>query len=181
MDSGSYPYVPHGVPYRYILDAQTDWYAAEAEALKAANNGFAVSSVMFTHIPLFEHREAYLQKNASIGVWTGSSPSDTRSTVFAKAMEIGDMRAIFAGHNHGNSYTGFYTSDEGKIMLGITPQATGDGYWSNTPAGSVPIMYSRVITLTDSGNLTTWIHTSDKENYPDGVYRSEALSYFGNE
>jgi len=179
LDSGAYPYVPHGVPYRYILDEQTDWYAREADALKAANGGQPVPSVMFTHIPLIEHREAYLQEGTSIGVWAGISPSDTRSSIFEKVMEEGEVRAIFTGHNHNNSYTGFYVSDAGKIMMGVTPQATGDSFWSTgaVSADTEIVMYSRVITLTEDGNLMTWIHTSDKANYPDGVYRGESLSY----
>jgi hypothetical protein len=179
LDSGAYPYVPHDVPYRYILEEQTEWYASEAAALKAANGSIPVPSVMFMHIPLIEHREAYLQGNTSIGVWTGISPSDTRSSIFSRAMETGDVRAIFAGHNHNNSYTGFYVSGNKKIMLGITPQATG-GSPSNglsSSAADAPVMYSRVITLSDNGNLSTRIHTSDKENHPGGIFRGESLSY----
>lgn len=173
LDSGSYLYAPpKGVSYRYILDGQVDWYAAEAQAFKEVNGGAPVPSLMFTHIPLFEHKEAYLQKGESIGNWAGISPSETRSKIFEKALETGDVRGIFAGHNHYNSYTGFYTSGDKKIMMGVTPQAKASSYEDTTST-----MYSRVIRLNQNGNLDTYIHTSNTKIYSDGIYKGEHLEY----
>lgn len=173
LDSGSYTYVPPSyLPYRYILDEQVDWYAAQALALKEANGGAVVPSVMFTHIPLFEHEEAYGQGGPSIGRWVGISPSTTRSKIVQRALEIGDMKAIFVGHNHYNSFTGFYAQGDKKIMMGITPQASCEGYEDTEET-----MYCRVITLKDNGSLTTYIHTNDiSPSNPNGIFRNETLS-----
>lgn len=173
LDSGSYLYAPpSGVPYRYILDRQTEWYDTQAQALRQLNGGDYVPSLIFTHIPLIEHKEAYLQGNTSIGVWTGISPSDTRSSIMARALQNGDVKGIFTGHNHSNSYTGFYVQDNKSIMLGVTPQAAADSY-DTTDA----TMYGRVIRLKQDGSFTTYIHTSDTQTYPDAIYRGETLTF----
>lgn len=172
LDCGSYTYKPDSsIPYRYILDLQTDWYATQSEALKAANGGVGTPSILFTHIPLIEHNEAYQQGNQHIGIWNGISASTTRSSIFSAAIEQENIQAIFAGHNHNNSFTGFYMTGTKKIMMGITPQAAAHSYSDNDS-----IMYSRVISITRDGNFLTYIHTSDSA-YLDNIYRSETLSF----
>lgn len=173
LDSGSYLYTPpSSVPYRYILDEQTAWYDAQAQALRQLNGGDYVPSLIFTHIPLLEHKEAYLQGNRSIGVWTGISPSDTRSSLMSKAMQNGDVKGIFTGHNHNNSYTGFYIKDGKAIMVGVTPQAEADSYTANAST-----MYCRVIKLAEDGDFSTYIHTSDTNAYPNAIFRGETLTF----
>jgi len=171
FDSGSYNFVPHGKPYRYILDAQADWYKHTAERLKANNGGQAVSSVAFTHIPLLEHEEAYLQGGEQIGNWTFASPSDTRSRLFEDMLASGSVNAIFAGHNHSNSITCFYQREDTKIMMGITPQAAANSYDYNNS-----IMKCRIIDLSEGGGLLTFIDTSNPE-YENRMDGGQALAY----
>jgi 3',5'-cyclic AMP phosphodiesterase CpdA len=172
FDSGSYNYVPDAsIPYRYILDEQADWYKNVSSALKEGNGGNSVPSVAFTHIPLFEHEEAYLQGGEHIGVWTGSSPSDTRSRIFEDMLTQGDVRAIFTGHNHSNSITCFYRRDDKKIMMGITPQAAASGYESNDST-----MRCRIIDLGKNGELSTFIDTSDPF-YENRMEYGQTLTY----
>lgn len=158
LDSGSEPLgtAPAGQPYYYILDKQSDWYLSRVAALKASNGGTVVPSVLFTHIPLIEHGEAHAQNNDSIGTWVGISPSDTRSKIFEDAMTSGDVKAIFTGHNHQNSWTGFYVRDDKKMMLGVTPQASADDY--DSAMGS---FRCRKVVLSSDGSLTTCIIGAD--------------------
>jgi len=171
FDSGSYNFVPHGKPYRYILDAQADWYKDIAQSLKEANGGQPVFSIAFTHIPLLEHEEAYLQNGEQIGSWTIVSPSDTRSRIFEDMLTSSGMRAIFTGHNHCNSITCFYQSGEDKIMMGITPQAAADSYEYNNS-----IMKCRIIDLDEADGLVTFIDTSNPE-YENRIDYGQTLAY----
>lgn len=171
LDSGSNTSVRSG-PYHYISDEQTEWFLERAAELKAGNGGASVPSIMFTHIPLIETEEAYLQNGEMIGAHYSLSPSDVRSSIFEAAMDEGGVRGIFFGHNHFVSMTCFYTRGDRKIMMGVTPQCATDDY-SDTSS----ILYGRVIQIKEDGNFTTWIHTSNKSSYPDGVFRGETLSY----
>lgn len=171
LDSGSYNYKPpSSLPYKYILDIQTEWYKSRAEQLISAYGG-PVPSLMFTHIPLFEHREAYLQGGEYIGEPGGFSISDTRSSIFEEAFNMGDIRGIFCGHNHGNSITCFYQRDGRKIMMGVTPQASAESYFDDSP-----VMRCRVLDLKEDGNFITFIDTSDEE-YAGRIEYGQKMSY----
>lgn len=172
LDSGSYEYVPSSsLPYRCIRDEQVDWYKSVSDRLKTNNGGNPLPSLLFTHIPFLEQKEAYQQNGEYIGRWGGFSPSTLRSSIFETALEAGDIRGIFTGHNHFNTITCFYTRGAKKIMLGITPQATV-GY-NDTER----LLRSRIIDLYEDGNLKTFIDTSDTETYPDRIEYSESLWY----
>jgi len=170
LDSGSYNQV-YPFPYRYILDNQVDWYLTEATRLKEQNNGAPVPSLLFTHIPLIEHREAYIQDNIKIGRWAGISPSDTRSRIFEDAFSFGDIRGIFTGHNHQNSITTFYKRDGHKIMMAVTPQAEAEGYEDTTS-----VLRSRIVDIKEGGDFSTFIDTSAPE-FADRIEYGEVLSY----
>lgn len=172
LDSGSYNYVPAaGIPYRYILNEQAEWYKEVSTLLAEDNGGKPIPSIMFTHIPLLEHQEAYLQSGESIGVWTNVSPSTTRSRIFEDMLAQGDVRAIFVGHNHSNSITCFYEYGGQKIMMGITPQAAADSYSDNES-----VMRCRVIDINKHGGLVTFIDTSS-DAYPSMIEYGQALAY----
>jgi hypothetical protein len=156
LDSGSYNKVaPVGEPYRYINEAQTEWYESEALRLKAQNGGAVVPSILFTHIPLIEHGEAYAQGGAQIGIWNGFSPSTVRSVFFESSFAMGDIRGIFTGHNYENSISCFYEREGHKIMMGITPAARANSY-----TDTESVLKSRVVVLKEDGNFFTYIHTS---------------------
>lgn len=166
LDSGSFESVPSSsIPYRYILPEQTAWYLKCAAELKEANGGNVVPSLLFTHIPLLEHREAYEQNGVSMGFYAGISPSDVRSDIFEKAMDFGDIRGIFTGHNHQNSITCFYTRGSRKIMMGVTPQCCVEDY-----ADTDGSFRGRVITVYENGDFSTYITER-------GVAKPQAMSY----
>ncbi len=50
-----------GMAWKYdnIHQCQIDWYSAEMDKLKAANNGKEVNNLVFFHIPLEEYRDAW--------------------------------------------------------------------------------------------------------------------------
>ncbi|MBO5775832.1 MAG: metallophosphoesterase, partial [Clostridia bacterium] len=120
LDSGSFDYVEKNKGYRSIRQEQVDWYASEVTKLN-------VPSVMFTHIPFPEMHDVYLA-GEGIGSYTNISPSYEPSNMLNECVKQGCTRGIFFGHNHSNSYTGFYKSGESKIMMGVTPCAQALSY-----------------------------------------------------
>lgn len=153
--------------YNYIRPSQVDWYAGVSASLKEAA-GATVPAVAFTHIPLFEHKEAYENRydTTKVASWAGEyggyALSDTRSILYARACEIGDIRGIFTGHNHGTSATMVaYKEGGGKIMLSTTRQCSrldeGDG--------AIGTQYARVIKLTASGGLSTYEYSLDNAEF----------------
>ncbi len=152
LDSGSYESPPpKGTSYRYIQNEQVEWYASEALRLKNIA-GRTVPSVMFTHIPLVEVREAWEQGAPSTGVFTGTSASDYRSALYAKMAEMRDVAGIFFGHQHSSSYTCVYEKDGYSLVMGLTPYCQAQSYEDTTSS-----MYGRVIELRADGSLQTKI------------------------
>lgn len=150
LDSGSYAGspAPKGAPYRFITDDLVDWYLEKQKGLEN------VPSLIFTHIPLFEHMEAYEQGHDQTGEWDGFSPSDTRSTLFERALEVGNLKGIMAGHNHETSVTAIWdkNGDGHGVMMGITPCLQTDDYEDETGWHS-----ARVLTLKQDGGLESKI------------------------
>lgn len=99
--------------YDYIHDDQVSWYESEVKKLEK-QQGTVVSSLIFTHIPLQEYREAYeLYKKDSKEVTyyfgeVGEEDeaiccSDHKSRLFEEAVEEKSTKAIFVGHDHYNT------------------------------------------------------------------------------
>lgn len=145
--------------YNYIRKPQIDWYRQTSDLIAVSNGGVRAPAIAFTHIPLYEHREAYYNRGDSetvksyTGVYGGYSLSKTRSLIFDEFCEIGDVKAVFTGHNHDTSFTAaVYKPDGGTILLSTTRQCAvweSDGIVYNNPP------YSRIITLKADGGLTT--------------------------
>jgi len=122
--------------YDWIRPSQIQWYR---EASEAAEKRYGkVPSLMFFHIPLFEHHHlwygsqfssndadhtAAVDKHGIVGVkneavYTGAF----NSGLFAALQERGDVRGVYVGHDHINTYSGNYFG----IELGYGP-GTGFG------------------------------------------------------
>lgn len=118
-----------------VTDEQLDWYKTESAALKAANGGEAVPSILFQHIPtadvgnLFEECNIWddgaravdgkfyrLNKEIASGYCSFASVPAETSEQFKAWKECGDVLGAYFGHEHVQGYTG--TVD--GIELGLT-------------------------------------------------------------
>lgn len=128
-----------------VTDEQLEWYKAESAALKAANGGEAVPSILFQHIPtndmgfLFEECNMWdegarlvdgkfyrLNKEVANGYHAGAFtvPEDT-SAQFKAWKECGDILGAYFGHWHTEGYTGTYDGIELGMTYGCEFAKTG--------------------------------------------------------
>ena len=123
--------------YDYIHPEQIAWYAQQSDALAAAT-GSQVEGLMFFHIPTYEHRDMWFGGRLKNGLLDhakavekhgikGEKNEDCyvgafNSGIYAAAQARGDIRGIYCGHDHINTYMGNYYG----IELGYGP-GTGFG------------------------------------------------------
>lgn len=110
-------------------DEQTEWYKSVSNALKDANGGEAVPSMVFEHVPVSE--ADYI-----------STGDGSPSAQFASWKEQGDVIGAYFGHMHYEGFTGKYDG----IELGLT---YGAEFAKSGPYGV------RVITLNEN-NITSY-------------------------
>ena len=106
----------------WIHRDQVQWYVHTSEHLEA-EHGRKIPSLMFFHIPLQEFRQmyendAYKRAHPELGLRpqhgvTGERnedecPGPFNSGLFAAALERGDVKGMFVGHDHVNDYVGNY-------------------------------------------------------------------------
>ncbi len=119
LDAGRYPSDTIGgqaiasdsLPgWDWIRHTQVSWYYETSAALEE-RFGYRVPSLMFFHIPLWEFRHMWEQreyhdvlgeKNESV------SSGPFNSGLFAAMLERGDVLGVFVGHDHVNDYVGDY-------------------------------------------------------------------------
>ena len=128
FDSGSY--IANG-DYDTVSKKQVDWYNEQSAAFKAANDGQALPSAAFCHIPLPEVYKLLTEvpkgtKGALKGVGVGAGkyyvpdedkiftgavneapcPSSENNGLFDAYLANGDMFLTVNGHDHINSFIG---------------------------------------------------------------------------
>jgi|GEM_PF-443404 len=115
LDSGAYAngsVHSTGNGYDYVKDNQVEWYKETSELLQQYNGGTVVPALMAFHIPLYENRLAYNNRNNKdvVSEWNGernedicSSKSD-KNDLFETILERGDVKATVSGHDHINDY-----------------------------------------------------------------------------
>jgi 3',5'-cyclic AMP phosphodiesterase CpdA len=114
----------------WIKHDQVNWYTRTSEKLER-EHGRKVPSLMFFHIPLHEFRtmydnDAYKRAHPELGLVPqhgvvgerneDECPGPFNSGLFAAALERGDVKGIFVGHDHVNDYVGNYFG----ILLGYS-------------------------------------------------------------
>ena len=118
FDAVANPYWDLLLPKR--LNAGSDWEFVRFEQILWYWNssiqiekelGRKLPSAMFLHIPLPEFNA--MVQNAQRTHTTGEfnepvSASELNSGLFAAALQRGDVKAIFAGHDHNNTFDGIY-------------------------------------------------------------------------
>lgn len=128
-----------------VTDEQIEWYKSESNALKAANGGKPVPSILFEHVPtsdmgfLFEECEIWdegarlvdgkfyrLNKEIANGYNAGAfaPPADTTAQ-FKAWKECGDVMGAYFGHWHTEGYTGTYDGIELGMTYGCEFAKTG--------------------------------------------------------
>lgn len=112
--------------YESITEEQKNWYLSTSKNLEYIYKR-KIPALMFIHIPLPEFKAAY-EKGYIDGVRLEAESSPKVNTNFFKAVvENGDVRGIFAGHDHINTYTALLND----IKLGYAGN-TGYGTYGST-------------------------------------------------
>ena len=102
-----------------IQQDQIEWYIKKSNELKEANGGKPVDSMAFQHIPPKEINEAEFL-NGEIN--ENPSPSSGESIQIPAMLRQGDVRAVFFGHDHVNTYTALY---EGIYLINCPTSGFG--------------------------------------------------------
>ncbi len=114
IDSNDYVEAGGINEYDYIHDDQVEWYRRMVEGL-SKREGEQVPSMVFTHIPLQEYKEAnelYEAGSDEVTYFYGELGekmidkiccSKYKSKLFDTAVELGSTQAIFCGHDHYNN------------------------------------------------------------------------------
>jgi hypothetical protein len=141
----------------WLRSDQIAWYLESSRRLER-RNGALVPGLVFQHIPLWEHRFAWFDsvdgrtdadheravaKHAIVGERNEEeSPGPIVSGMFAAMLERGDVRGLFVGHDHTNSYVADYYG----ILLGYGP-GTGFGAYGLEGSDEHRLRGARVLRL----------------------------------
>ncbi|MGO4695329.1 metallophosphoesterase family protein [Paenibacillus sp. 2TAB26] len=152
LDSGSYSALPHIHGYDWIRRDQIDWYAAQSQAFTDQNGGQPIPSLAFFHIPLPEYQEVWDKSECHGEKREEVSCPRINSGLFSAMVEMGDVMGTFAGHDHGNDYSG----EHHGIRLCYGRSSSYIIWDTDIPIGA------RVIELQQgSRTFDTWLRLSD--------------------
>ncbi len=118
--------VGSGTDYDFIRFEQVMWYWNTSVALEKLC-GRKIPSLMMFHIPLIEFHG--MLRNANRTQLRGEynerlSTSEINSGMFAAVFQRGDVRAMFVGHDHINTFDGVYCG----IRMGFDGSIGYEGY-----------------------------------------------------
>lgn len=147
IDSHSYKWDTD--EYEWITEDQIEAYREKSAYYRSLNGGVPVPSVAFFHIPLPEYALAASDQGADmIGTRMEKCYCPKHNSgMFDSMKECGDVKAVFAGHDHDNDYCVMWKG----ILLGYGRYSGGDSSYHNVSNGA------RVILLKESGLLFTWV------------------------
>ncbi len=170
--------------YDYVHDDQVDWYIKKSDELKSANGGSPVPSLAFQHIVVPEIYEAMEYGTYIEGmVNENPSPSKHPSKQFNAMVNQGDVKAMFFGHDHVNTYTYAYKG----INLTNTP-AGGFGVYGDSNRGIRVIELDEKDTSTYKTRLINYLEsyvTTETElcrwkmNASDSIYNDTTKALNG--
>jgi len=108
FDSNSYSTLKDFKGYGHIHFDQIAWYRQQSQYFTKMNGETPIPSLAFFHIPLPEHRTAV--DDGENGVMSGTraenvSSPNVNSGLFVSMKEMGDIQAMFVGHDHDNDCT----------------------------------------------------------------------------
>ncbi|SFB41075.1 Tat (twin-arginine translocation) pathway signal sequence [Amycolatopsis marina] len=139
---------------------QIRWYLETSEKLER-RSGAPIPSLMFLHICLWEHRFMWfasvdsrtdgdharaVEKHSIVGERNEDEcPGPFNSGMFSAIQHRGDVRGVFCGHDHVNTYMGNYYG----VLLGYGP-GTGFGAYGLGGEENHRLRGARVFTLDES-------------------------------
>ena len=142
--------------YDFVKFDQIDWYRTQSMKHRDNNSGSPLFSLAFLHIPLPEYSTAATNES-SILIGTRkekSCPPDFNSGLFTSFKEMGDVKAVFAGHDHDNDYAVLWKG----ILLAYGRYTGGDTVYNNLSNGA------RIIELSENEEFfTSWIRLKGGE------------------
>ncbi|RBP61677.1 putative phosphoesterase [Brevibacterium sanguinis] len=144
---------------------QVEWYARTSRELEK-RRGSLVPGLVFQHIALHEHRAMWFDsidsrtdadhrrgtdKHSIVGERNEDEcPGPFNSGMFTAMLHRGDIRGLFVGHDHINSYTGNYFG----IELGYSP-GTGFAPYGLPGADKHRLRGARVFTVDEGAGTFT--------------------------
>ncbi|WP_416828913.1 metallophosphoesterase family protein [Ectobacillus polymachus] len=151
----------NGYPtWDWIRFDQVNWYY---ETSKKLENKYKrkIPALMFIHIPLWEYRYMWfaskqemteaqhqiaVKKHNIVGERNESeSPGPINSGMFSAILDRGDVKGVFCGHDHVNTYTGNYYG----VLLGYAGN-TGFGTYGLSGADRNRLRGARVFNLDEN-------------------------------
>jgi UDP-2,3-diacylglucosamine pyrophosphatase LpxH len=160
MDSGDYTKNRED-NYDWIHADQVNWYVQTSEDLEKQHGG-KLPGLMFFHIPLLEFKEMAATKRFTGERHESESTSAVNGGMFAGILERGDVKGVFCGHDHVNSYVGLWRG----VCLGYDALAGYDTYphlRAEDPANG-SIRGGRVFRIveSDAWRFKTWMRFQDE-------------------
>jgi hypothetical protein len=169
LDSGRYaPNTIGGQDFKgyptwdWLRFNQVSWYYETSKKLEK-QWGHKVPSLVFIHIPLWEHRNMWfasidgrteehhanaVNKHNIVGERNEEEcPGPINSGMFSAMLERGDVKGVFCGHDHVNTYMGNYYG----ILLGYAGN-TGFGTYGLPGAERNRLRGARVFNLDENTN-----------------------------
>ncbi|MBM7585630.1 3',5'-cyclic AMP phosphodiesterase CpdA [Bacillus pakistanensis] len=139
---------------------QVNWYYETSKKIEK-ESGKKIPSLVFIHIPLWEHRNMWfasvdertdanhavaLERHSIVGERNEDEcPGPVNSGLFSAMLERGDVKGVFCGHDHINTYAGNYYG----IMLGYGGN-TGFGTYGLPGAERNRLRGARVFNLDEN-------------------------------
>ena len=170
FDSNAYSGIEGIKGYDHVRFDQIAWYRDRSRNFTKRNEGKPVSSLAFFHIPLPEHKNAACDDGAILIGTRGEAvcSSAINSGLFGAMKEMGDVQALFHGHDHNNDYAVSWN----KLFF-IYGRFSG----CDTVYNDLKPNGARVIELTaGEKSFRSWIRLSDGSmiqdlKYPDNFLR----------
>lgn len=129
MDSHTYDYARKA--YEGVNDADVAWYLATSRALEE-QAGRKPNALMFMHMPLKEHRQAYDADETRVGFrLENECPGEDSAQMFPALLERGEVRGLFVGHDHSNNYLATHRG----IVLGYGRYSGSYGVYQELVSG----------------------------------------------
>ena len=166
LDSNAYSTIEGIKGYDHVRFDQIEWYCGQSRYFTKRNEGKPVPSLAFFHIPLPEHKDAARDDGAILIGTRGEavcSPA-INSGLFVAMKEMGDVQAMFHGHDHNNDYAVYWNN-----LFFIYGRFSG----CDTVYNDLKPNGARVIELTTGEkSFRSWIRLSDGSviqdlKYPD--------------
>lgn len=136
---------------------QVSWYRNASRTLATQeNDGRAISSLAFFHIPLYEHLDLWNVRgvNGDLAEGEGVCCSSVNTGLYAAMKEMGDIKGVYCGHDHNNDYIGDYHG----IMLGFG-RKTGYGCYGPPWGWQHGARVLEIMDNTEGAN--TWLRLED--------------------